>query len=102
MQKSVYANDIFEYILCKCLFSFIIVAVRYGRVPKRSKSLDDQRIGVADSSQDQTSIESKQLEIYDTILNVSQAHLANCALTEDKLKMQQRKSVSLVSQYHLS
>lgn len=77
-------------------------SVRYGRVPKRSKSLDDQRIGVADSSQDQTSIESKQLEIYDTILNVSQAHLANCALTEDKLKMQQRKSVSLLDSVSIS
>ncbi|XP_036369149.1 nuclear receptor subfamily 1 group D member 2-like isoform X2 [Octopus sinensis] len=77
-------------------------SVRYGRVPKRSKSLDDQRIGIADSSQDPTSLEKKQLEIYDTILSVSQAHLANCALTEDKLKMQQRKSASLLDSISIS
>ncbi|XP_064599858.1 ecdysone-induced protein 78C-like [Liolophura sinensis] len=71
-------------------------SVRYGRVPKRSKSQDDKRVGSADSSMDQTAIENKQLAIYDVILNISQAHHANCALTEDKIKALKRTQVTLL------
>ena len=76
-----------------CIFS----AVRFGRVPKRTKSLEEQCVSSTDPSLDQTALENKQLAIYDIILNVSQAHHAHCGVTEDKLKSLQRKigSVSL-------
>ena len=50
-----------------------------------------------DTSQEQTALESKQLAIYDVILSVSQAHHTHCAVTEDKIKVIQRKPATLVS-----
>ena len=78
--------------------NFIIccTAVRYGRVPKRSKSLDEQKVTTTEGSQDLTVAESKQLAIYDIILTISQAHHANCAYTEDKIRTLVKKKVSLV------
>ena len=73
-----------------------ISAVRYGRVPKRSKSTDEQRVTTTDN-QEQSALESKQLAIYDVILTISQAHHGNSVLTEDKVKAMVRKPVSLVS-----
>ncbi|XP_046360675.1 ecdysone-induced protein 78C-like [Haliotis cracherodii] len=73
-------------------------SVRYGRVPKRSKSQDDQRVSSTDSSQDQTALENKQLAIYDVILSISQAHHTHCGLTEDKIKVIQRKPATLMQQ----
>ncbi|ESO91576.1 hypothetical protein LOTGIDRAFT_122023 [Lottia gigantea] len=72
-------------------------SVRYGRVPKRSKSQDhDQRVSSTDNLQEQTALESKQLAIYDVILSISQAHHAHCAVTEDKMKNFTRKNATLV------
>ena len=75
-----------------------ILAVRYGRVPKRTKSQDEQRVTTTEPTgpQDQSALESKQLAIYDTILTISQAHHANCNLTEDKVKNITRRPFSLV------
>ncbi|XP_064635746.1 ecdysone-induced protein 78C-like [Lineus longissimus] len=71
-------------------------SVRYGRVPKRAKSLDDQQVTTTEPGQDAAEIETKQLAIYDVILTISQAHHANCALTEDKLKTMSRTVGSLL------
>ncbi|KAL5007850.1 hypothetical protein ScPMuIL_016656 [Solemya velum] len=77
-------------------------SVRYGRVPKRSKSQDEQRVTSSDSSQDQMTIESKQLAMYDIILSVSQAHHAHSGITEDKIKNMQRKTASLIIKMEFS
>ncbi|XP_033751290.1 ecdysone-induced protein 78C-like [Pecten maximus] len=73
-------------------------SVRYGRVPKRSKSQDDQCVTSTDQNLDQTDLENKQLAIYDIILSVSQAHHANCTVTEDKVKHIQKKQSTLMQQ----
>lgn len=75
----------------------VFSAVRFGRVPKRSKSMEEQLVTSTDLSPEQSALESKQLAIYDIILSVSQAHLANCGVTEDKLKCLQRQHSTLVS-----
>lgn len=74
-----------------------MTAVRYGRVPKKAKSLDEQSVSSTNSSVEQTELECKQLAIYDIILSVSQAHHANCAVTEDKLKNIVKKHSTLVN-----
>ena len=71
--------------------------MRYGRVPKRSKSQEDQSVSSTDSSQEQSALESRQLAIYDVILSISQAHHAHCAVTDDKIKGIPRKAATLVS-----
>ncbi|XP_041367161.1 ecdysone-induced protein 78C-like [Gigantopelta aegis] len=76
-------------------------SVRYGRVPKRCKSQDDSRVSSTDSSQEQTALESKQLAIYDVILSVSQAHHTHCAVTEDKVKVIQRKPATLMQKIRI-
>ncbi|KAL3843210.1 hypothetical protein ACJMK2_021155 [Sinanodonta woodiana] len=76
-------------------------SVRYGRVPKRSKSQDEQHVTSTDTSLDPTSIENKQLAIYDIILNVSQAHHTNCGVTEDKVKVLQRKNETLMKKIEI-
>lgn len=76
-------------------------SVRFGRVPKRSKSLDEQRVTSTDASLDQTALENKQLAIYDIILNVSQAHHAHCGVTEDKLKNLERKHSTLMTKIEI-
>ncbi|XP_050408671.1 ecdysone-induced protein 78C [Patella vulgata] len=79
-------------------------SVRYGRVPKRSKSQDhDQRVSSTDSisTQEQSALENKQLAIYDVILSISQAHHAHCAVTEDKMKNFNRKNSTLVEKIEL-
>ena len=72
-------------------------AVRYGRVPKRSKSQEDHNVTSSDSSQEQSALESRQLAIYDVILSISQAHHAHCSVTEDKVKNIVRRHFTLVS-----
>ena len=78
-------------------------AVRYGRMPRRSQSTDEQRVSTSGEPSDQQSqyeqatVESRQLAIYDIILTISQAHHANCAVTEDKVKTMVKKPASLVS-----
>lgn len=78
----------------------MLTAVRYGRVPKRSKSQDEQRVTTTAAEaapQDQSAVESRQLAIYDVILTISQAHHAHCPVTEDKVKNLVRQPFSLVS-----
>lgn len=80
-------------------YFLLFAAVRFGRVPKRSKSMDEAHVSSTDPTLEQSQLESKQLAIYDIILNVSQAHLAHCGVTDDKLKILQRKHATLVSLY---
>ncbi|XP_053384666.1 ecdysone-induced protein 78C-like [Mercenaria mercenaria] len=77
------------------------VSVRFGRVPKRSKSMDEQHVSSTEPTLEQTALESKQLAIYDIILNVSQAHLANCGVTDDKLKLLQRRHATLMTKIEI-
>ena len=70
-------------------------AVRYGRVPKRSRSLDEQRVSTTGGETDPPMGESQQLAIYDIILSVSQAHQTNC-VTGEKLRTLTRVPKSLV------
>jgi nuclear receptor subfamily 1 group D protein 3 len=72
-------------------------SVRYGRVPKRSKSVEETKVTTTESVQNQTALENKQLAIYDIILTISQAHHANCVLTEDKAKNLLRTPHTLIS-----
>lgn len=59
--------------------------------------MDEQHVSsTGEPTLEQTALESKQLAIYDIILNVSQAHLANCGVTDDKLKHLQRRHATLV------
>ncbi|KAJ8975868.1 hypothetical protein NQ317_009653 [Molorchus minor] len=61
----------------------LISAVRYGRVPKRSRERNvEENARVTTSDADQSDVESKQLAVYDVILTVSQAHHANCGIVE--------------------
>ena len=53
------------------VYCFPCAAVRYGRVPKRSKSLDEQRVSTSEARMEQTEIENRQLAIYDIILTIS-------------------------------
>ncbi|XP_025086867.1 ecdysone-induced protein 78C-like isoform X3 [Pomacea canaliculata] len=71
-------------------------SVRYGRVPKRSKSLEEQSVSSTDSLQEQSALESRQLAIYDVILSISQAHHAHCGLTDDKIKNIPRTAATLL------
>ena len=99
--------DIFEISTTASFFTHCIVliflAVRYGRVPKRSRSQDEQKVTTTVDSQDmsnpESSQESLQLAMYDIILTVSQAHHANCSTTDDKLKQLVRQPTSLVFIY---
>ncbi|KAK2173520.1 hypothetical protein NP493_870g02007 [Ridgeia piscesae] len=68
-------------------------SVRYGRVPKRSRSLDEQRVSTTGET-DPPMAESQQLAIYDIILAVSQAHQTNC-VTAEKLRTLTRVPKSL-------
>jgi hypothetical protein len=66
-------------------------SVRYGRVPKRTRSGTDgdNRVTSAsggDETETDAEVEKKQLALYDIILSVSQAHHSNCPYTEEKMK----------------
>jgi len=71
-------------------------SVRYGRVPKRNRERStEEPIRVSSdstTSPDPPSVtpaadtETKQLAVYDLILQVSQAHHANCCYTEEHTK----------------
>ncbi|XP_052800237.1 ecdysone-induced protein 78C-like isoform X2 [Mya arenaria] len=76
-------------------------SVRFGRVPKRSKSMEEAQVSSTDPCLDQTSLESKQLAIYDIILSVSQGHLANCGITDDKLKTLHRHHSTLMTKIEI-
>lgn len=64
-----------------------VSAVRYGRVPKRSREQStEEATHLMISNADQNENDGKQLEIYDLILTISQAHHANCAYTEENTR----------------
>ncbi|XP_066940333.1 ecdysone-induced protein 78C-like isoform X3 [Macrobrachium rosenbergii] len=67
-------------------------AVRYGRVPKRSREREGEIRGEG-SEVMAREVENKQLAIYDIILTISQAHHANCAYTEEKTRALVRKPI---------
>ncbi|XP_045126523.1 ecdysone-induced protein 78C-like isoform X3 [Portunus trituberculatus] len=76
--------------------SSLSTAVRYGRVPKRSRERDGDGRGDAGSGAAEgvsREVENKQLAIYDIILTISQAHHANCAFTEEKTRALVRKPI---------
>ena len=77
----------------------LFLAVRYGRVPKRTRERgEDMQITLAEADQSACKdIESKQLAIYDVILTINQAHAANCAYTEEKTRNMLRKPLVFVS-----
>ena len=58
--------------------------------------MDDPFGGSTDLYHDDSAAESRHLALYDIILNISQAHHAHCAVTEDKIKLLQRKHSTLV------
>nr|CAD7575607.1 unnamed protein product [Timema californicum] len=71
-------------------------SVRYGRVPKRSRERsgeDPARVSTSDADQS-SSESSKQLAVYDVILTVSQAFLANCGYTEEHTRGLVRKPLA--------
>lgn len=67
--------------------------MRYGRVPKRSREHSTEEVSQLVASNEQTEPDSKELEVYDLILTVSQAHHANCAYTEESTRNLVRKSL---------
>lgn len=76
----------------------LIKAVRYGRVPKRSRERgEENRVTQSEAVQSARDVENKQLAMYDIILTISQAHHANCAYTEEKTRGIVRKPAIFVS-----
>ena len=80
------------------MLSFLIIyeAVRYGRVPKGSKTAEEQYVSSAEHQQYQVALEKQQLAMYDIILTVSQAHHSNCNTTDEKIKSISKKTFTLV------
>lgn len=81
---------------------FFPLAVRYGRVPKKSKEKErmDEKSRVTQAEADQSSNgdnESKDLACYEIALTISQAHHDNCPYTEEKIKGINKKPIFLVS-----
>jgi len=101
------------------------VAVRYGRVPKRSLSADDQPVSTTESlemqpgssaestatalsaaddslsagietEEDIAAFENRQLAVFDVILSVAHSHTVHCDTTEDKVAALAKKPGSLV------
>ena len=73
-----------------------IAAVRYGRVPKRSKNLEVAAAAAATPPHVSAEQENQQLAMYDVILTVSQAHHCYCQTTDDKAKQIITTPLSLV------
>lgn len=75
-----------------------LTAVRYGRVPKRSRERSTEETSrVTTTEQEQSDTDSKQLAVYDVILTISQAHHANCGYTEEHTRNLVRKPLILPS-----
>ncbi|KAK6627133.1 hypothetical protein RUM44_009610 [Polyplax serrata] len=71
-------------------------AVRYGRVPKRSRERStEEQSRVSTSDAEQSDSDTKQLAVYDIILTVSQAHHANCGYTEENTRGLVRKPITI-------
>ena len=103
----------------------LCAAVRYGRVPKRSLSADDQPLSTTESEmqhagsvestvttlspadatqsagieteEDIAAFESRQLAVFDVILSVAHSHTVHCDTTEDKVAALAKKPASLVA-----
>ena len=74
----------------------VFPAVRYGRVPKRSRERStEEQSRVSTSDAEQSDPDTKQLAVYDIILTVSQAHHANCGYTEEQTRGLVRKPITL-------
>lgn len=80
--------------------------MRYGRVPKRSLSGEDQAVSTTEPMEGggqpkvenvAAAAENRQMAIYDVIRSISHSHTAHCSETEDKVMAMQKFSVSLVS-----
>jgi len=77
-----------------------VTAVRYGRVPKRSRERGGEEstappARVSSSDAEQSDAETKQLAVYDIILTVSQAFHANCGYTEEQTRGLVRKPLQV-------
>ena len=104
----------------------LCAAVRYGRVPKRSLSADDQSLSTTESlemqpagsaestattlspadatqsagnetEEDIAAFESRQLAVFDVILSVAHSHTVHCDTTEDKVAALAKNPGSLVT-----
>lgn len=87
---------------CLKLYDNVSTAVRYGRVPKRSRERSgggesENRVTQSDADESTRELENKQLAMYDIILTISQAHHAHCAYTEEKTRGIIRKPAIFVS-----
>lgn len=81
-------------------------SVRYGRVPKRSSSGEDQAVSTTEPMEGGggqpkvenvvAAAENRQMAIYDVIRSISHSHTAHCSETEDKVMALQKFSVSLL------
>lgn len=96
--------------------------MRYGRVPKRSLSADDQPVSTTESlemqpgastestaaaddtqltgtetEEDIAAFENQQLAVFDVILSVAHSHTVHCDTTEDKVAALTKKPASLVT-----
>lgn len=73
-------------------------AVRYGRVPKRSREKgEENKVTQSEADQSTRETDTMPLAAYDIILTISQAHHANCAYTEEKTRGLIRKPAIFVS-----
>lgn len=78
-------------------------SVRYGRVPKRSLSADDQPMSTSSYAdlprnlqEESITKETRRLELYDIILSISHSHTAHCNETDDKVMALSQHSVTLL------
>lgn len=79
------------------LIIFFFVAVRYGRVPKRSREKnEDNQVTQSETEQPAPNYEYKPV-MYDIIVSVCEAHRANCTYTEEKTRGLVRKPALFVS-----
>lgn len=90
-------NDLFRIFLQAIFLTELIPAVRYGRVPKRSRERAEEAHVSSSDDQAARELETKQLAMYDIILTISQAHHAHCGFTEEKTRGLIRKPALLVS-----
>ena len=88
-------SAVWVQIIIIIIIIIIIAAVRYGRVPKRSRERSGEESAsttrVSTSDAEQSDAETKQLAVYDVILTVSQAFHANCGYTEEQTRGLVRK-----------
>lgn len=82
-------------------------AVRYGRVPKRSLSGEDQSVSTTQPVEGHPKVEEAvpdgncQMAIFDVIYSISHSHTAHCSETEDKVLAMAKAPVTLVSSARL-